>query len=50
MYKRLEKFNWPRSKAEGVTISEEQFQMLMQELKIIAKHPILEMADPPRAM
>ena len=52
MYKRLDNgaFNWPRSKAEAVTISEDQFQMLMQGLGIIAKHPISEMADPPKAM
>lgn len=52
MYKRLDNgaFNWPRSKAEAVTISEDQFQMLMQGLEIIAKHPISEMAAPPKAM
>lgn len=52
MYKRLDNgaFNWPGSKAEAVTISEDQFQMLMQGLEIIAKHPISEMADPPKAM
>ena len=52
MYKRLDNgaFNWPRSKAEAVTISEDQFQMLMQGLGIIAKHPISEMAVPPKAM
>lgn len=52
MYKRLDNgaFNWPRSKEEAVTISEDQFQMLMQGLEIIAKHPISEMADPPKAM
>lgn len=52
MYKRLDNgaFNWPRSKAEEVTISEDQFQMLMQGLGIIAKHPISEMDDPPKAM
>lgn len=52
MYKRLDNgaFNWPRSKAEAVTISEDQFQMLMQGLEIIAKHPISEMADTPKAM
>ncbi|WP_215698891.1 IS66 family insertion sequence element accessory protein TnpB [Clostridium sp. MCC353] len=43
-------FNWTRSKAEAVTISEDQFQMLMQGLEIIAKHPISEMADPTKAM
>ncbi|MCQ5146264.1 IS66 family insertion sequence element accessory protein TnpB [Enterocloster bolteae] len=51
MYKRLDNgaFNWPRSKAEAVTISEDPFQMLMQGLEIIAKHPISEMADPPKS-
>lgn len=36
MYKRLDNgaFNRPRSKAEAVTISEDQFQMLMQGLEI----------------
>lgn len=52
MYKRLDNsaFDWLRSKAEEVTISEDQFQMLMQGLEIIEKHPISEMADPPKAM
>lgn len=52
MYKRLDNgaFSWPRSKAEAVTISENQFQMLMQGLEIIAKHPISEMTDPPKAV
>lgn len=52
MDKRLDSgaFNWPRSKAEAVTISEDPFQMLIQGLEIIAKHPISEMADPPKAM
>lgn len=37
MYKRLDygAFNWPRSKAESVTISEDQFQMLMQGLESV---------------
>ena len=52
MYKLLDNgaFNWPRAKAEAVTISEDPFQMLMQGLEIIAKHPISEMAEPPKAM
>lgn len=52
MYKRLDNgaFNWSRSKAEAVTISEDQFQMLMQGLEIIAKHPISEMSEPLKAM
>lgn len=52
MYKRLETgaFSWPRSKDEAVKISKEQYQMLMQGMEVIAKHPISELSDPPRAM
>lgn len=51
-YKRLEigAFNWPRSADEAVEISYEQYQMLMHGLEIIAKHPITELTNPPRAM
>ena len=51
-YKRLEigAFNWPRSANEAVEISEEQYQALMMGLEIIAKHPITELTDPPKAM
>ena len=52
MYKRLENgsFHWPRSAAEAVEITSNQYQMLMQGLEVIARHPIRELADPPRAM
>lgn len=52
MYKRLETgaFSWPRSKEEAVNISADQYQMLMQGLEVIAKHPISEVSDPPIAM
>ena len=44
MYKRLENgsFHWPRSAAEAVEITSNQYQMLMQGLEIIARHPISE--------
>lgn len=52
LYKRLDNgaFHWPRSKAEAVAISQEQYQLLMQGLEIIARRPITEMEDPPKAM
>lgn len=52
MYKRLENgaFRWPRSAAEAVEITEDQYRMLMQGLEIIARRPILEINDPPKAM
>lgn len=52
MYKRLENgsFHWPRSADEAVEITPAQYQMLMQGLEVIARHPIRELADPPRAM
>ena len=52
MYKRLENgsFHWPRSADEAVEITPDQYQMLMQGLEVIARHPIRELADPPRAM
>ena len=51
-YKRLDigAFNWPRSATEVVEISSDQYKLLMQGLEVIAKHPITELADPPRAM
>ena len=51
-YKRLEigAFHWPRSADEAVEISYDQFRMLMQGLEIIARHPITELADPPKAV
>ena len=43
-------FNWPRSKDEAIRITEDQYQMLMQGLEVIARHPIEEMPDPPKGM
>ena len=42
LYKRLNigGFSWPRTKEEAMEITSEQFQMLMQGLSIVAKHPI----------
>lgn len=52
MYKRLENgsFHWPRSADEAVEITSGQYQMLMQGLEVVARHPIRELSDPPRAM
>lgn len=42
MYKRLDKgsFRWPRSAGEAMTITEDQYRMLMQGFEVIAKNPI----------
>lgn len=52
MYKRLDTgaFNWPRTADEAIEITDEQYRMLMQGLEVIAKRPITELKDPPRAM
>lgn len=52
LYKRLNigGFSWPRTKEEAMEITPEQFQMLMQGLSIVAKHPIKELMDPPKTM
>lgn len=52
LYKRLNvgNFSWPRNKAEALEITPQQYQMLMQGLEIIAKHPIEELKTPPRTM
>ena len=52
LYKRLNigGFSWPRTKEEAMEITPEQFQMLMQGLSIVAKHPIKELKDPPKTM
>jgi len=52
MYKRLNigAFNWPRSVNEAFEITQEQFTQLMQGLEIIAKRPIYELKQPPKAM
>ena len=51
-YKRLEigAFHWPRSTNEAREITPEQYRMLMQGLEVMAKHPITEISNPPKAM
>ena len=48
LYKRIENgnFKWPRSTDEALEITPEQYQMLMQELEILAKRPIQEVTEP----
>lgn len=48
LYKRIENggFKWPRSTAEALEITEEQYRMLMRGLEIVARHPIQEVRDP----
>ena len=52
LYKRLNvgSFSWPRNKQEALEITPQQYQMLMQGVEIIAKHPIEELKDPPCTM
>jgi len=52
MYKRLDSgaFRWPRSADEALSITEEQYRMLMQGLEIVARHPIAELEEPPSMM
>ena len=52
LYKRIENgsFKWPRSVEEVMEITPEQYQMLMQGMEIVAKHPIQEVANPAYAM
>lgn len=48
LYKRIENgnFRWPRTKDEALEITPDQYQMLMQGLEIVARHPIEEIPDP----
>lgn len=52
LYKRLDNgaFNWPRTKAAAMEITPEQYHMLMKGLEVVARHPIEEMENPPKAM
>lgn len=52
LYKRLNigGFSWPRNRDEALEITKEQYSMLMKGLEIIARRPITEINDPPRAM
>lgn len=49
LYKRLDTgaFHWPRSADEMLSISREQYHMLMQGLEVVAKHPIQEITNLP---
>ena len=44
LYKRLNpgRFRWPRTAAEAMEITPEQYAMLMQGLEIVARRPIRE--------
>ena len=48
LYKRLDTgaFNWPRNSEEALSITPEQYAMLMQGLEIVARHPIEQTGDP----
>lgn len=52
MYKRLDNgsFRWSRSAEEAMTITEDQYQMLMQGLEIVARNPISEVTRLPDLM
>ena len=48
LYKRIENgnFRWPRTQEDALEISADQYQMLMQGLEIVARHPIEEIPCP----
>lgn len=48
LYKRLVtgSFRWPRTKAEAMEITPEQYRLLMQGLEIVARHPIRDALPP----
>ena len=52
MYKRLDNgaFRWPRSTGEAMSISEDQYRMLMQGFEIVARNPISELKETPSMM
>ena len=52
LYKRIENgsFKWPRTAAEVMSLTPEQYCMLMQGMEIVAKRPIQEVKDPSYAM
>lgn len=51
-YKRLDigAFDWPRSADEALEITPEQYCLLMQGFEVMAKRPITELVNPPKAM
>ena len=52
MYKRLDKgaFRWPRSTDEAMSITEDQYRMLIQGFEIVARNPISELKETPSMM
>ncbi|MBQ5673581.1 MAG: IS66 family insertion sequence element accessory protein TnpB [Lachnospiraceae bacterium] len=52
LYKRINTgtFKWPRSANEAIEITTAQYSLLMQGFEIIAKRPIVEIDNPPKAM
>lgn len=52
MYKRLDNgaFRWPRSTDEAMSITKDQYRMLMQGLEIVARYPIEELKETPSIM
>lgn len=52
LYKRLDNgsFRWPRNTEEALSLSPEQYHLLMQGFEVIAKNPIVQKDDPPRLM
>lgn len=52
MYKRLDKgaFRWPRSTDEAMSITEDQYRILMQGFEIVARNPISELKETPSIM
>ena len=52
MYKRLDNgaFRWSRSANEAMSITKDQYRMLMQGLEIVARYPIEELKETPSIM
>ena len=48
LYKRLDigAFSWPRTSDEVMSITREQYMMLMKGLEVVARHPISEITPP----
>lgn len=40
-------FRWPRSADEAMSITKDQYRMLMQGLEIVARYPIEELKETP---
>lgn len=43
-------FRWPRSTDEAMSITKDQYRMLMQGLEIVARYPIEELKETPSIM